>query len=361
MKGYGMVIVNEAGWLDKPEPTPGPLDAIIRPTLVAPCSSDTHTMHGGAGPKDDLILGHEAIGIIERVGKLVKNFKKGDKVVVPCVTPDWLSTGVQNQRTFSHDSFLMGSFKFLLSKDGTFAELFHVNQADANLVKMPETGVSDEAALMTTDMMSTGFHAAELAEVQYGDAVLVIGIGPVGLMAVAAAQLKGAGRIIAVGTRPICIEVARSYGATDFVNYKEGDVAEQVLQMTDGRGVDRTIIAGGAGDSLHTAIVATRPAGVIASVNFYDINDKLAIPSLAWGLGMSHKDIRGGFCPGGAERIRRMLELIANDRIDPSKLVTHRFYGFDQIPEAFKLMDKKAPDLIKPVVYLDRDDPAAAS
>jgi len=361
MKGYGMVIVEEAGWLEKPKPTPGPLDAIIKPTVVAPCSSDTHVLHGGAGPKEDLILGHEAIGIVDSVGKAVKNFKKGDKVVVPCVTPDWLSTGVQNTKTFSHDAYVMSSFKFLGSKDGTFAEFFHVNQADANLVKFPEAGVSDEAALMTTDMMSTGFHAAELAEVEYGDTVLVIGIGPVGLMAVAAAQLKGAGRIIAVGTRPICIEVARTYGATDFINYKEGDVAEQVMQLTDGRGVDCTIIAGGAGDSLNTAIMATRATGVIASVNFYDINDKLSIPTLAWGLGMSHKDIRCGFCPGGAERIRRMLELIANGRIDPSKLVTHRFYGFDKIPDAFKLMDKKAPDLIKPVIYLDQEEPKSVN
>lgn len=357
MRGYGMAIVGEATWLEKPKPTPGPLDAIIKPTLVAPCSSDTHVLHGGAGPKEDLILGHEAIGIVDSVGKDVKNFKPGDKVVVPCVTPDWLSPGVQNSKTFSHDAYIMSSFKFLGSKDGTLAEFFHVNQADANLAKMPEQGVSDEAALMTVDMMSTGFHAAELAEVSYGDTVLIIGIGPVGLMAVAAAALRGAGRIIAVGTRPICIEIAREYGATDIISYKDGDVAEQVMNLTNGRGVDSTIIAGGAGDSLNAAVMATRETGIIASVNFYDINDELSIPTLAWGLGMSHKDIRCGFCPGGAERIRRMLEVIAYGRVDPAKLVTHRFYGFDAIPEAFALMDKKTPDLIKPVVYLDKEQP----
>jgi threonine dehydrogenase-like Zn-dependent dehydrogenase len=352
MKGYGMAIVGEATWLTKPKPTAGPLDVIVRPTIVAPCSSDTHVLHGGAGPKEDLILGHEAVGIVDAVGKDVKHFKKGDKVVVPCVTPDWLEVGVQSTKSFSHDTHLMGSFKFLGSKDGTLAEFFHVNQADANLVKLPDD-VSPEAALMTTDMMSTGFHAAELAEVEYGDTVLVIGIGPVGLMAVAAAALKGAGRIIAVGTRPICIEVAKSYGATDILSYKEGDIAEQVMALTNGRGADSTIIAGGAADSLNTAVLATREMGTIGSVNFYDINDKLAIPTLAWGLGMSHKDIRCGFCPGGAERIRRMLELIRFGRIDPTKLITHKFHGFDKIPEAFELMDKKAPDLIKPVVYID--------
>ncbi|MFV0485176.1 MAG: alcohol dehydrogenase catalytic domain-containing protein [Candidatus Saccharimonadales bacterium] len=355
MKGYGMAIVGEAAWLTKPKPIAGPLDAIVHPTVVAPCSSDTHVMHGGSGPKEDLILGHEAVGIIDSVGKDVKNFKKGDKVVVPCVTPDWLSPGVQNTKSFSHDSHLMGSFKFLGSKDGTMAEYFHVNQADANLVKLPDD-VSEEAALMTTDMMSTGFHSAELADVAYGDTVLVIGIGPVGLMSVAASALRGAGRIIAVGTRPICIQVAKDYGATDIVNYKEGDIAEQVMKLTDGRGADKTIIAGGGADSINTAILATRETGTIASVNFYDINDKLSIPTLAWGLGMSHKDIRCGFCPGGAERIRRMLELISNGRVDPTKLITHKFYGFDKLPEAFELMDKKTPDLIKPIVYIDKKE-----
>lgn len=348
-----MAIVGEATWLTKPKPTAGPLDAIVRPTVLAPCSSDTHVLHGGSGPKEDLILGHEAIGIIDSVGKEVKNFKKGDKVVVPCVTPDWLAPGVQNSKSFSHDTRVMGSFKFLGSKDGTMAEFFHVNHADANLAKLPDD-VSEEAALMTTDMMSTGFHAAELADVSYGDSILVIGIGPVGLMAVAASALRGAGRIIAVGTRPICVAVAKDYGATDIISYKEGDIAEQVMKLTNGRGVDKTIIAGGGADSLSTAILATREMGIIASVNFYDINDKLSIPTLAWGLGMSHKDIRCGFCPGGGERIRRMLELISNGRIDPTKLITHKFYGFDQIPAAFDLMDKKSPDLIKPIVYIDK-------
>ena len=350
MRGYGIITIDMAGWLVKPNPVAGPLDAIIRPALIAPCSSDIHNLHGGAGPKKDIILGHEAIGIIDNVGCDVKNFKKGDKVVVPSVTPDWLSIGVQNTKTFSHDSYVMSSYKFG-SKDGTMAEFFHVNQADANLVKMPEE-ISPEAALMATDMMSTGFHAAELAEVKYGDSVLVIGIGPVGLMAVAAVQLQGAGQIIAVGTRPICIEIARQYGATDFISYKEGDAAEQVMELTHGRGVDCTIIAGGNGDSLNTAVMATRATGVIANVNYFDINDKLSIPTMAWGLGMSHKDIRSGFCPGGAERIRRMLELIIHERVDPTKLITHHFYGFEKIPEAFELMDKKPPDLIKPVVHI---------
>jgi threonine dehydrogenase-like Zn-dependent dehydrogenase len=352
MKGYGMIRVGAAGWLEKPEPVCGPTDAIIRPTIVAPCSSDTHVLHGGSGPKENLILGHEAVGIVERVGADVRYFCAGDFVVVPCVTPDWLSPGVQNRKSFSHDTGMMGSFKFLENKNGVFAEFFHVNQADANLVRLPE-GVSPEAALMTVDMVSTGFHAAELADVQYGDTVVVIGIGPVGLMAVAASVMKGAGRVIAIGTRPTCVAMAREYGATDVIGYKGVDIVKEIRRMTDGRRADCAIVTGGSCETLGQAIAMVRETGTVGSVNYFDVGAKLEFSSAVWGMGMSNKDIRCGFCPGGAERIRRMLEMVKYGRLDPEKLITHKFYGFDKIPEAFTLMDEKSEDLIKPIVYME--------
>lgn len=350
MKGYGMKSVGNPGWLEKEKPMAGPLDAILRPLLVAPCTSDTHAMHGGSGPKTDLILGHEAIGEVIEVGSMVSKFRPGDVVVVPCCTPDWMLPGVQNGRYNAHDGGLMGSFKFLSKKDGVFAEYFHVNMADANLVLLPQ-GVTKEAALMTVDMMSTGFHGAELAEIGYGDTVVVIGIGPVGLMSVAGAQLRGAGRIIAIGTRPNCVKIAREYGATDIVSYKEGDIVKQVVEMTGG-GADKVIIAGGNQDSFRQAVEMTREMGTIANVNFFDIQDTLSMPSYSWGLGMSNKDIRGGFCPGGAVRIGKLLNMIQHGRIDTTKLITHTFDGFDKIEDAFLLMDKKPADLIKPVVSI---------
>ena len=352
MRGYGMHSVNQPGWLEKEKPAAGPLDAIIRPIVVAPCTSDTHTMHGGAGEKTDRILGHEAVGEVVEVGELVTRFKPGDVVVVPCVTPDWMSKGVQGKYN-AHDHGLMGSFKFLSAKDGVFAEFFHVNHADANLAPLPE-GVSPEAALMTVDMMSTGFHGVELAEVGYGDTVVVIGIGPVGLMAVAGAQLHGAGRIIVVGTRPNCVAVAKDYGATDVISYKDGDIVEQILKLVPG-GVDKTIIAGGNQDTFLQAVNMTKEGGIVSNVNFFDISDTLSMPAYAWGLGMSNKDIRGGFCPGGAVRIEKLLELLKYKRVDTTKLITHRFEGFDQIEEAFHLMDQKPADLIKPVVFINWD------
>jgi len=353
MRGFGMLEVNKTGWMEKPRPVAGPLDAIVRPTIVAPCSSDTHMSHGGSGPRQNVILGHEAVGVVVEVGELVTKFAPGDRVVVPCVTPDWLAPGVQSGKYNAHDHGMMASFKYLTQKDGVFAEYFHVNQADANLVHMPDD-VSPEAALMTVDMMSTGFHGVELANIGFGDTVVVIGIGPVGLMAVAGAKLRGAGRIIAVGTRPNCIKIAKEYGATDIVSYKDGDIVEQILKMTDG-GADQVIIAGGDGETFRQAVDMTKAMGVIANINYFDISNTLAMPAMSWGLGMANKDIRGGFCPGGAVRIQKLLELIRHGRVDTTKIISHKFYGFDKIPEAFDLMDKKAPDLIKPIIYIDAE------
>lgn len=353
MRGYGVLSTGTPGWLRKPKPSPGPLDAILRPIVVAPCTSDTHTMHGGAGEKENLILGHEAIGEVVEVGSMVTRFKPGDLVVVPCCTPDWLSPNIQLKKSNSHDHGLMGSFKFLASKDGVFAEYFHVNQADANLALLPDD-MNPEAALMTVDMMSTGFHAVELADVGYGDKVVVIGIGPVGLMAVAGAALNGAGQLIAIGTRPNCVSVATEYGATHIVSYKHGDIVSQAKTLMGG-GADKVIIAGGNPETFSAAVKLAKPTGVIVNVNFFDRSDVLTIPALSLGYGMSNKDIRCGFCPGGAVRVQKLLELVRYGRVDPTKLITHRFYGFDQIEDAFLLMEKKPADLIKPVVYIDWD------
>ena len=350
MKGFGMLSIGQVGWIEKERPVCGELDAIVRPIVLAPCSSDTHVSHGGSGEHTNLILGHEAVGEVVEAGSLVRNFKPGDIVVVPCTTPNWLAENSQGEYN-AHDEGLMASFKFLGSKDGTFAEFFHVNQADANLVLLPE-GVSPEAAVMTVDMMSTGFHGVENANVSFGDTVVVIGIGPVGLMSVAGANYRGAGRIIAIGTRPNCVKIAREYGATDIISYKDGDIVAQVLEMTGG-GADAVIIAGGNAGSFQQAINMTKPGGYISNINFYDVTDTLSMPAYSWGLGMADKTIRGGFCPGGALRIKKMLEMVKYGRIDTTKLITHRFHGFEKIEDAFHLMDQKPADLIKPVIFLD--------
>ncbi|SDF11616.1 Threonine dehydrogenase [Thermoanaerobacter thermohydrosulfuricus] len=351
MKGFAMLSIGKVGWIEKEKPTPGPFDAIVRPLAVAPCTSDVHTVFEGAiGERHNMILGHEAVGEVVEVGSEVKDFKPGDRVVVPAITPDWRTSEVQ-RGYHQHSGGMLAGWKFSNIKDGVFGEFFHVNDADMNLAHLPKE-IPLEAAVMIPDMMTTGFHGAELAEIELGATVAVLGIGPVGLMAVAGAKLRGAGRIIAVGSRPVCVDAAKYYGTTDIVNYKNGPIESQIMDLTEGKGVDAAIIAGGNADIMATAVKIVKPGGTIANVNYFGEGDVLPVPRLEWGCGMAHKAIKGGLCPGGRLRMERLIDLVFYKRVDPSKLVTHVFQGFDNIEKALMLMKDKPKDLIKPVVIL---------
>lgn len=351
MKGFAMLEIGKVGWIEKDIPECGPNDAIIKPICVAPCTSDIHTAWKGAiGQRHNMILGHECVGEVYKVGDLVKDFKPGDRVVVPAITPDWGT--VTSQEGFPmHSQGMLSGWKFSNYKDGVFAEYCHVNEADANLCHLPDN-VDPIHAVMLPDMVVTGFHGAELAKINFGDTVCVIGIGPVGLMSVAGANLRGASEIIAVGSREICRKVAKEYGATSVISYKDGDICEQVMKLTDNRGVDRVIIAGGDNDTFATAVKMVKPGGIVSNVNYLGEGETVNIPRVDWGVGMGHKTIVGGLTPGGRMKMEKMARLISTGKLDTSKLVTHVFDGFDKIEEALMLMKDKPRDLIKPVVRI---------
>lgn len=346
-----MLGIGKTGWIEKDIPNCGPLDAIVKPIAVSPCTSDIHTVWEGAiGERTDMILGHEAVGEVVEVGSLVRDFAPGDRVIVPAITPDWGSLEAQAGYSM-HSGGMLAGWKFSNFKDGVFAEYFHVNEADANLALLPDS-LDPAAAVMLSDMVPTGFHGVELADVQLGDSVCVIGIGPVGLMSVAAAVLRGAGRVFAVGSRPNCIEVAKGYGATDIINYREGDIVDQIMDKTNGKGVDRVVIAGGDVDTMIQAVTIVKPGGRIGNVNYLGAGDYVRIPRIEWGCGMGHKTIAGGLMPGGRLRMEKLASLMEYGRLDTSKLLTHRFKGFEHLEEALLLMKDKPRDLIKPVVVL---------
>jgi len=297
-----------------------------------------------------LILGHEGVGEIVEVGSLVKDFKVGDKVLIPAITPDWNSK--EAQAGFAqHSGGMLSGWKFSNIKDGVFGEFFHVNDADGNLALLPD-GMDLGTACMISDMVPTGILGAEMADVQFGDTVCVIGIGPVGLIAVAASAIRGASDIYAVGTRPNCVQVAKDFGATEIINYKKGDIVEQVLELTKGYGADRVIIAGGDNDTFDQAVRMVKPAGKISNVNYLGEGDYIKIPRVGWGVGMGHKQIIGGLMLGGRLRMEKYAKLIKTGRLNPGKLITHKFNGFDKVEEALLLMRDKPSDLIKPVVIL---------
>jgi len=351
MKGFAMKGIGHTGWVEKEIPQCGPLDAICKPLALAPCSSDVHTVWAGAlGDRHDMILGHEAVGEVVEVGSLVKDFKPGDKVLVSAITPDWSSLEAQGGYAM-HSTGMLAGWKFSNFKDGVFAEYFHVNDADGNLAKLPE-GMDIGAACMVADMVPTGFHGVELADIQFGDNVAIIGIGPVGLMAVAGTALRGAANIYAVGSRKNCCDLAREFGATDIINYKQGDIVEQILEKTHGKGVDRVVIAGGDVHTMSQAIRMVKPGGKIGNVNYLGEGDNVFVPRVEWGCGMSHKQICGGLMPGGRLRSEKLARLVETGRIHPEKLITHRFEGLENVEPALMLMKDKPADLIKPLVII---------
>src|SRR5260370_20343765 len=195
LKEFVMQCLEHVGFSEKPIPRPGPNDAIIKTTKALICTSDAHTVHGAIGPRENLTLGHEAVGVVQEVGSEVKDFKPGDRVLVGAITPTWGDVSSQAGHS-SQSTQALGGWKFANIKDGVFAEYFHVNEADANLAHIPDN-VSDEAAVYCADMMSTGFMAAENADIPMGGTVAIFAQGACGLMATEGSKLPDAALIIA--------------------------------------------------------------------------------------------------------------------------------------------------------------------
>lgn len=347
MKAFVMKGIGNVGFADKPVPKPGPNDAIVKTTRALICTSDAHTVHGAIGPRENLTLGHEAVGVVHEVGANVSHFKRGDRVVCGAITPDWGDPASQAGYS-SQSGAALGGWKFANIKDGTFAEFFHVNDADANLAAIPHE-VSDEAAVYCCDMMSTGFKAAENGDIPIGGAVAVFALGSVGLMAIAGARLRGAGLIIGVDSVAKRQELARQYGADAIVDHSREDVVSRILELTAGEGVDAAIEALGGNEPFANAIKVTKPGGVISNAGYHGKGDFVNIPRLEWGVGMAEKTIRTLLCPGGRLRMERMLRILQSGRLDPTRMTTHTF-KFDQLEQAFAMMDQKLDGIIKPLI-----------
>ncbi|NRQ34695.1 NAD(P)-dependent alcohol dehydrogenase [Nonomuraea sp. NN258] len=347
MQAFVMKEIGQVGFMDKPVPRPGPLDAVVKTTRALICTSDSHTVKGGIGPRTNLTLGHEAVGVVHEVGDLVKDFRPGDRVLAGAITPDWGDLASQNGFP-SQSGGPLGGFKFANSKDGVFAEYFHVNEADANLAKIPGD-VPDEMAVYCADMLSTGFMGAEHGDIPIGGTVAVLAQGPVGLMATAGARLRGAGLVIGVEAVPARQKLARRYGADEIVDFTAGDVVEQVLDLTQGRGVDTAIEALGADATFQTAVKITKPGGTISNTGYYGEGEFVRVPRVEWGVGMADKTIATGLCPGGRLRMERLLRVLRGERLDPTHMTTHTF-GFAEMERAFEVSDRKLDDVVKVLV-----------
>ncbi len=347
MKTFVMKKIGEVGIMEKPIPEPGPNDAVIKTTTALVCTSDVHTVKGAIGERTNMTLGHEACGVVYKLGSEVKGFKEGDRVAINAITPCYKCHNCQ--RGFPSQCMEpLGGWKFANIKDGNMAEYFHVNDAVANLAPIPDE-VSDEAACYATDMMSTGFKGAENADIVLGGSAVIFGQGPVGLMATVGARLLGAALIIGVDCVPRRMELSKEYGADVVINFKEKDPVEEIMKLTNGQGVDSAMEAIGAQISFENCIKATRPGGTISNIGYHGEGEYINIPRIEWGVGMAEKTIKTLLCPGGSERMERLLRLIQTGRVDPTKLTTHRF-KFSEIEKAFWMMDTKEEDIIKPII-----------
>jgi len=340
----GRIVLDE-----KPIPDVGPRDALMRITTTTICGTDIHILKGEYPVAKGLTVGHEPVGVIEKLGSAVEGYQEGQRVIAGAITPSGHSyaclcgCGSQDGPGTKHGFKAMGGWKFGNTIDGCQAEYVLIPDAAANLSPVAE-GLSDEEILMCPDIMSTGFAGAESGGVRIGDTVVVFALGPIGLCAVAGAKLMGATTIIGVDTVPERLAVAKKLGADIVVDFKKGDPVEQIMKLTDGRGVDVAIEALGTQGTFESALRVLRPGGTLSSLGVYS-ND-LKIPLSAFSAGLGDNKIITSLCPGGKERMRRLMNVVASGRVDLKALVTHRF-KLDDIEAAYDLFGHQRDGVLK--------------
>ncbi|CAD5199878.1 NAD(P)-dependent alcohol dehydrogenase [Pseudomonas sp. FEN] len=349
MKAAVFVEKNRIVLQDKPIPDIGPLDALIRITTTTICGTDVHILKGEYPVAPGLIIGHEPVGIIEKLGSAVSGFHEGQRVIAGAITPSGHSYAClcgcssQDGPDTPHGFKASGGWKFGNLIDGCQAEYLRVPDAMVNLSPVPDA-LSDEEVLMCPDIMSTGFSGAERAGIQIGDCVVVFALGPIGLCAVAGAKLKGASTIIGVDSIKARQDMARRLGATHIVDFTQGDPVEQIMALTGGRGVDAAIEALGTQTTFESALRVLRPGGCLSSLGVY--SSDLRIPLDAFSAGLGDKQIITTLCPGGKERMRRLMAVVAAGSVDLKPLVTHRF-KLDDIEAAYELFAHQRDGVMK--------------
>ena len=340
----GRIVLDE-----KPIPDIGPLDALVRITTTTICGTDIHILKGEYPVARGLTIGHEPVGVIEKMGSAVSGFREGQRVIAGAITPSGYSNAClcgyhsQDGVGTKHGWKPMGGWKFGNTIDGCQAEFLCVPDAMTNLSPVPD-GLTDEQVLMCPDIMSTGFSGAESGEVRIGDIVAIFAQGPIGLCATAGAKLKGATTIIAVDSVPERLAMSRKLGADFVIDYQKANPVEEILRITDGRGVDVAIEALGTQGTFEAALRVLRPGGTLSSLGVYSTDITIPLGAFAAGLG-DHKIVTT-LCPGGKERMRRLMEVIASGRVDLTSLGTHR-YKLDDIEKAYELFSHQRDGVLK--------------
>jgi threonine dehydrogenase-like Zn-dependent dehydrogenase len=333
---------------ERPVPTIGPGDALVKVTTTTICGTDVHILKGEYPVKPGLIVGHEPVGVIAALGAGVAGYSVGQRVIVGAITPcgqcySCLAGHRSQCGGELEDARVMGGWRFGNTIDGCQAEYVRVPYAMANLAPVPD-GLTDEQVLMCPDIMSTGFGGAESANIRIGDTVAVFAQGPIGLCATVGARLMGATRIIVVDGIPERLEMARKLGADETVDFHAGDPVDAIRELTGGHGVDVAIEALGTQQTFESALRVLRPAGTLSSLGVY--SGKLSLPVDAYAAGLGDFNIVTTLCPGGKERMRRLMGAVGSGRADLRPLVTHRF-SLDEIVAAYDLFSHQRDGVLK--------------
>lgn len=329
----------------KPEPRAG--EALIRITLTTICGTDVHILKGEYPVKPGLIIGHEPVGQIEALGPGVEGFSIGDRVIVGAITPCGQCraclSGSSSQCSHGGDGYdALGGWRFGNTINGCQAEYVLVPHAQANLARIPD-GLTDEDVVLCPDIMSTGFSAAERGHVRIGDAVAVFAQGPIGLCATAGAKLCGASLVIGVDRVPQRLELAKRMGADVVLDYTQQDVVAEIKRLAGG-GADVTIEALGAQETFENALRSLRPGGVLSSLGVY--SGHVQVPYDAFGAGLADHTIVTTLCPGGKERMRRLMSVVRGKAFPFRSLVTHSF-RLDEIETAYELFASQSDGVMK--------------
>lgn len=330
--------------VEKPHAAVG--EAVIRITLTTICGTDLHILKGEYPVRSGLIIGHEPVGVIEELGAGINGYKVGDRVLVGAITPCGQCraclSGQLSQCGKGVGYEALGGWRFGNTINGAQAEYLLVPNAQANLAKIPD-GVTDEQAVLLADIASTGFSGAESGHVKIGDSVVVFAQGPIGLCATAGAKLMGASLIIGVDGDDHRLAVSKQMGADVTLDYRKTDVVAEVKRLTDG-GADVAIEALGTQNTFESALRSLRPAGILSSLGVY--SGKLQVPYEAFAAGIGDYQIVTTLCPGGKERMRRLLSMVQSGRFDASPLLTHTF-SLNNIAEGYRVFGQRLDNVLK--------------
>ncbi|MET0801662.1 MAG: alcohol dehydrogenase catalytic domain-containing protein [Actinomycetota bacterium] len=314
-----------------------PTDAVVRVTRAAICGSDLHFLHGKTPTTAGASLGHEAVGIVEAVGADVTRVRPGDRVVVSFAVACgacWFC--VRGQTQLCEHAAAFGAGPFGGDLPGTQAEAVRVPWADVNLLPVSD-GVDDERAVFVGDVLTTGFHAAAVADPGGDDVVAVIGAGPVGWCATASLLAIGAGRVVVLDREPVRLALAEGLGATT-VDVGERNAESALGELTDDRGADVVIDAVGSVEAYRSASTVVRRGGRVVVAGVYSGESVELQLGVAWARAL---EIRfTGICPVHAHWSRVMAEVAAG-RLDPTPLVSHRL-PLEEAPTGYDLFDRRA-------------------